>query len=128
MINENCIKVSVAQGRLLKPRDCSKLVIFFKDLNLPKPDKYNTVEVVSLLQQIMTYNGFYDKNLEYISLDKSIQFVASLNPVNSYGRYKLSLRLTPNLKILATSYLDKKELGQIFFQKIKLIVTQKFKI
>ena len=97
-------------------------------MNLPKPDKYNTVEVVSLLQQIMTYNGFYDKNLEYVSLDKSIQFVASLNPVNSYGRYKLSLRLTPNLKIFATTYLDKKELGQIFFQKIRLMLAQKFAI
>jgi dynein heavy chain 2, cytosolic len=110
-LNENCIKVSVALGRLLKPKDSSRLVIFFKDLNLPKPDMYNTTEVISLLQQIMTYNGFYDKNLEYISLDKSISIVASLNPVNSYGRYKLSLRFTPNVKIFATEYLDKKELG-----------------
>jgi transcriptional regulator of acetoin/glycerol metabolism len=50
ILNENCVKVSVAAGRLLKPKDCSKLVIFFKDLNLPKPDMYNTTEVISLLQ------------------------------------------------------------------------------
>ena len=46
VLMSNCVKASIATGRLLKPKDCSRLVIFFKDINLPKPDMYNTTEVI----------------------------------------------------------------------------------
>jgi hypothetical protein len=34
-----------------------------KDINLPKPDKYETMQLVAFLQQLITYNGFYDESL-----------------------------------------------------------------
>lgn len=119
---EHCVKASVASGRMLRPKDVTRLVIFFKDINLPKPDKYATTEVIALLQQILTYNGFYDGNLEYLSLDKNIQIVASLNPSGSYGRYSLSERFTAKINIFYITYLEKKEMGQVFFKIVKALL------
>jgi len=42
-LNQVCTKGTIAQGRVLKPKDCSRLVVYLKDINLPKPDKYNTI-------------------------------------------------------------------------------------
>ena len=42
-----------------------KLVLFLRDVNLPKADKYGTSQVMAFLQQLLTYQGFY-KQLEFI--------------------------------------------------------------
>ena len=92
-LNQYCLSLSTNQGRALKPKDCERLILYLKDINLPKPDKYNTVELISFLQQLITYQGFYNKNLDWVRIE-NIQIVASINPSTSIGRYKLSTRLT----------------------------------
>ena len=44
--------------------------IYLKDINLPKPDKYDTIQLISFLQQIVCYKGFYDDNLEFVGLER----------------------------------------------------------
>jgi len=39
-LNQITVKQSFALGRILRPKDCSRLVLYFKDINLPKPDRY----------------------------------------------------------------------------------------
>ena len=42
-----------------------RLVLFLRDINLPKADKYGTSQVMAFLQQLLTYSGFYNK-LEFL--------------------------------------------------------------
>ena len=58
------MSISTNTGRVYKPKDCERLILYLKDINLPKPDKWGTSQLVAFLQQVITYNGFYDKNLE----------------------------------------------------------------
>ncbi len=47
-------------------QDSNLLVLYLRDINLPKPDKYSTTQVIAFLQQLLTYKGFYDGKLEFI--------------------------------------------------------------
>ena len=40
-------------GRALRPRDCEHLVLYLKDVNLPKPDKWGTSQTIAFLQQVI---------------------------------------------------------------------------
>jgi hypothetical protein len=44
-------------------RDCERLVLYLKDINLPRPDQYDTCQLIAFLQQIITFGGFYDEAL-----------------------------------------------------------------
>lgn len=57
-------------GRVLRPKEGDRLILYLKDLNLPRPDKYETIQLISFLQQLVTYKGFYDDNLEWLSLER----------------------------------------------------------
>jgi len=37
---------------VLRPRDCEHLVLYLKDINLPKPDKWGTSQTIAFLQQV----------------------------------------------------------------------------
>ena len=56
-----CALYSSATGRVFRPRKSERLVLLLKDVNLPSPDKYHTCQLIAFLQQISTYNGFYDE-------------------------------------------------------------------
>lgn len=43
---------SVAPGRVYRPRDCERLIVYLKGINLPKPDKWGTSQLISFLQQV----------------------------------------------------------------------------
>ena len=51
-LNQNCMVVSTTSGRVYRPKDCEKLVLYLKDLNLPKPDKWGTSMIIAFLQQV----------------------------------------------------------------------------
>ena len=53
---------------------------------------------VSPTLQMLTYNGFYDSNLEFVGLE-GVQIVASMNAGNSLGRHKLTTRFTSIVRI-----------------------------
>ena len=58
--------------------------------------RYETAELVAFLQQIVTYRGFYDANLDFVGL-RNVHLVASMNPSTTVGRYPLSKRFTANV-------------------------------
>lgn len=84
-----------------------------KDINLPKSDKYGTSMLISFLHQLCTFKGFYNNELEFISLE-NIQIVASMNPSTTVGRNCLSTRFTAIVKILYMDYPSSDELLSIF--------------
>ena len=55
-----CIQVSSVSGRVFKPKECESLILFLKDINLPKPDKRGTSQLITFLQQVklMTFKQF----------------------------------------------------------------------
>lgn len=55
---------------MYRPRDCERLVLYLKDINLPRPDKYDTCMLIAFLQQLQTFGGFYDENLEFLRLER----------------------------------------------------------
>ena len=64
---------------------------------------FDVLEWISLLLQVLTYNGFYDSNLEFVSLD-NVQIVASMNSGNSLGRHKLTSRFTSIVRLCSIGY------------------------
>ena len=43
--------------------NCNRQIFVLKEVNLPKPDKYNTIELITFLQSLISHEGFYDNNL-----------------------------------------------------------------
>ena len=141
-----CMVISTNTGRVYRPRDSERLILYLKDLNLPKPDKWGTSQLIAFLQQVrwcvrvcvcddslslslllppsvppslsslspslsppslppsplpsqvITYNGFYDNNLEWVGLE-AVQIVASMNAGNTLGKHSLSTRFTSIARI-----------------------------
>lgn len=82
-VSQVCSLFSAPEGRVYRPRDCERLVLYLKDINLPRPDMYDTCQLIAFLQQIITFDGFYDEALEFLRLER-IQIVASINAVCVY--------------------------------------------
>ena len=60
------------------------------------------VNLVSLLQ-MLTYNGFYDSNLEFVGLE-GVQIVGSMNAGSTLGRHKLNTRFTSVVRICSIGW------------------------
>ena len=91
---------------------------------MPKPDKYDTAELVAFLQQLVTYQGFYDKNLDFVGL-KDVHVVASMNPSTTVGRYPLTTRFTANVRLATVSYPDKEALNSIYSSLLHVVLSKK---
>ncbi len=35
-----------------------------------RPDKYDTIQLIALLQQLLTHGGYYNSDLEFINLER----------------------------------------------------------
>lgn len=115
-----CIQSTSTQGKVLRPKESSRLIIYLKDINLPTPDKYNTIQLIALLQQLVSYQGFYD-GLEFVSLER-VQIVASMNPSSTVGRHNLSPRFTAIVRIVSVNYPPRDELLHIYTMFLKNIL------
>jgi dynein heavy chain 2 len=49
-LNQACSIQSSTSGRVYRPKDTERLILHLKDVNLPKPDKYETMQLISFLQ------------------------------------------------------------------------------
>ncbi|KAJ3025524.1 UNVERIFIED_CONTAM: Cytoplasmic dynein 2 heavy chain 1 [Siphonaria sp. JEL0065] len=121
-LSQFCISVSTNTGRVLKPKDSDRLILYLKDINLPKPDRYETVEFIQLMQQLITYHGFYDSNLEWVGIE-NVQVVASMTPSTRIGRSPLSTRFTSIVRQYYISYTDKEQLVNIYRILAKPVLT-----
>lgn len=51
-LNQACIQVSSTNGRTYRPKDCENLILYMKDINMPKLDKWGTSQLIEFLQQV----------------------------------------------------------------------------
>jgi len=56
--------------------------------------------------QVITYNGFYDKTLEWVGLER-VQVVGSMTGGNAMGRHSLSPRFTSIMRIYSIRYIHR---------------------
>ncbi|XP_038031862.1 cytoplasmic dynein 2 heavy chain 1 isoform X2 [Anas platyrhynchos] len=112
-LSQTCIVISTNTGRVFRPKDCERLVLYLKDINLPKPDKWGTITLVAFLQQVLTYQGFYDENLEWVGLE-NIQIVGSMTAGGTLGRNKLTSRFTSIVRLCAVDYPERDQLQTIY--------------
>ncbi|XP_070553238.1 cytoplasmic dynein 2 heavy chain 1-like isoform X2 [Ptychodera flava] len=110
---QSCMVISTNTGRVYRPKDCERLVLYLKDINLPKPDKWGTSQLIAFLQQVLTYKGFYDSNLEWVGLE-GVQIVASMNAGNTIGRHQLTSRFTSIVRICGIGYTERDQLQSIY--------------
>ena len=68
-IAECCTVLNTNSGRVYRPKGAEHLILYLKDANLVKPDKWGTSYLVAFLQQIVAYKGFYDKNKDALFRD-----------------------------------------------------------
>ncbi|XP_029026743.1 cytoplasmic dynein 2 heavy chain 1 isoform X2 [Betta splendens] len=112
-LSQTCLLLSSNTGRVFRPKDCENLVLYLKDVNLPKPDKWGTSNLTAFLQQVLTYNGFYDENLEWVSLE-NIQMVASMSTGGAVGSHSLTSRFSSIVRICTIDYPDREQLQTIY--------------
>ncbi|NWH43496.1 DYHC2 protein, partial [Fregata magnificens] len=125
-LGQTCIVISTNTGRVYRPKDCERLVLYLKDINLPKPDKWGTSTLVAFLQQVLTYQGFYDENLEWIGLE-NIQIVASMSAGGTLGRHKLTSRFTSIVRICAIDYPERDQLQTIYSAYLEPVLQKNLK-
>ncbi|CAL4157019.1 unnamed protein product, partial [Meganyctiphanes norvegica] len=112
-ISQMCMVISSNTGRVYRPKDSERIILYLKDLNLPKPDKWGTCQLITFLQQVVTYKGFYDTNLEWVGLE-GVQVVASMTGGSALGRHKLSTRFTSVVRIASIGYPDREQLVNVY--------------
>ena len=112
-LNDSCAVLSTPRGRVYRPKEGERLILFLKDLNLPRPDKYDTIQLIAFLQQLVTYKGFYDDALEWVHVER-VQLVATMNPVTAVGRSHLSTRFTATVHVAYVDYPDHEALVHIY--------------
>ena len=89
---------------------------------MPRPDKYDTIQLISFLQQIVCYQGFYDNNLDFVQMER-ITIVGSMNPSTTIGRHKISSRFTANVKLAYMDYPEKDELLPDYNYYLKTVLS-----
>ena len=112
-LEEACVLASAQEGRVYRPKTGDKLVLYLKNINLPKPDMYNSCMLIDFLQQLLTFQGYYNSNLEFLRVE-NVHIICSMNPPTTVGRNPISTRFTAIVRIAYIDYPSKDELGAIY--------------
>lgn len=121
-LNDSCAAFSTSQGKCLRPKEGERLILFLKDLNLPKPDQYNTIQLIAFLQQLITHKGFHDDNLEWVRIE-NVQIIGSMNPATTVGRNELSARFSAITNVLYMNYPKQQELELVYKNFLKAVIS-----
>ncbi|KAF4663535.1 Cytoplasmic dynein 2 heavy chain 1 [Perkinsus olseni] len=111
------------RGRTYRPREGQRVVLQIEDVNLPKPDRYDTTQLVASLQEMVSYAGFHDEDLEWVALE-SIQFISTMAPSSALGRHTISKRFTSAMCQAWVASPSREDLSSIYSQLI-LSVTER---
>ncbi|XP_037092634.1 cytoplasmic dynein 2 heavy chain 1-like [Pollicipes pollicipes] len=112
-LSQVCIQITTNTGRVYRPKESEWLVLYLKDINLPKPDKWGTCQLIAFLQQVVTYNGFWDQSLEWVGLEH-VQIVGSMIGGKALGRHELSTRFTSIVRLLSVDYPELDQVQSIY--------------
>uniref|UniRef100_A0A7S0W0F2 Cytoplasmic dynein 2 heavy chain 1 n=2 Tax=Hemiselmis TaxID=77924 RepID=A0A7S0W0F2_9CRYP len=118
-LQQSCTVATAATGRVYRPKS-EKLVLYLKDINLPKPDKYDTMQLIAFLQQLILFQGFYD-GLEWMGIER-VQIVCSMNPSTTVGRHQLTTRFTAIVRIASISYPAREQLQQVYSAYLQAVL------
>ncbi|KAI5960962.1 DYN1 [Candida pseudojiufengensis] len=113
---ENSCQYVKSNGRLkLIPKVTGKwLVVFCDEINLPMLDEYGNQSIISLINQMIKFDGFWStKHMQWVTLE-NIQFVGACNSPNDPGRHVLSSRFLRHLALVMVDYPTKPSLNQIY--------------
>ena len=121
-LSQVCLVVSSSNGRVFRPKECDRLILYLKDLNLAMPDKYGTCMLIAFLQQIITYGGFYD-GLEWVGLE-AVQVVGSMSAGSGLGRHQLSTRFTSVVRVASMGQPDKEYLDAFCSSYLGAVFTE----
>ncbi|VDK75265.1 unnamed protein product, partial [Onchocerca ochengi] len=121
LLHQYCVQISSASGRVLKPKEKQNLIFYIKGINIVKPDKWGTCEIIAFLQQLLTYEGYYNEKLEWISLE-NIQLVLSITLANDEGHYLLPSRFASLLRICKVEYPTQEELITIYSSYLSFLI------
>jgi dynein heavy chain 2 len=121
-LRQFCSVTTGTQGRMYRPKEGRRVILYMKDINLPTPDKYDTSEVIMFLQQCVMHNGFYDDDLEFVQLEH-VQIIASVAPATTLGRHRVSTRFTAIVRVCSISYPSADELVEIYTQLMATALT-----
>jgi dynein heavy chain 2 len=123
-LTQMCLAMNTNTGRVFRPKDSECLILYLKDLNLPKLDKYGTSALVSFLQQAINYKGFYDDSLEWIGLE-NVQIISSMNPSTTLGRSELTTRFTSVVRVLYVDHTDREQLQGVYNAYLSPILSER---
>ncbi|MCP9266202.1 DYHC2 [Dirofilaria immitis] len=121
LLHQYCIQIGNASGRVLKPKEKQNLILYIKGINIVKPDKWGFCEIIAFLQQLLTYGGYYNEKLEWISLE-NIQLVLSITLANDEGHYLLPSRFVSLLRICTVEYPTQEELITIYSSYLTFLI------
>ncbi|KAI5952826.1 DYN1 [Candida jiufengensis] len=113
---ENSCQYVKANGKLkLRPKSTGRwLVVFCDEINLPKLDGYGSQNIISLINQMIKFNGFWrTKDMQWVTLE-NIQFVGACNSPKDPGRHDLSSRFLRHVSLIMVDYPGKNSLFQIY--------------
>lgn len=86
--------------KVLQPPGSAKLVVVVHDIDLVRPDKYATAELLAFLEHALQHGGFYDGHLDFVALCRT-QFIATAGATAADGAVALPPRLARSLHTLA---------------------------
>ncbi|EAY15861.1 hypothetical protein TVAG_160340 [Trichomonas vaginalis G3] len=118
-LTELCSSSPGANGIRMKPRSGKNLTIFFKGIQYPAADKFETVQLHSFIRQLTQLNGFMNDALEWVEL-VGINIVASMNPGESLQT--ISERLISQFRIVVIDYVSSDSLKFIYGEYVTKIL------
>lgn len=67
-LSQTCMVISTNTGRMYRPKDSERLILYLRDINMPKPDKWGTSQLTAFLQQVC---------IEEVNLEGGVTFKMS---------------------------------------------------
>ncbi|OHT00931.1 Cytoplasmic dynein 2 heavy chain 1 [Tritrichomonas foetus] len=110
-LNELCNTAPGANGLKMKPRSGKPLTLFFKGVQNPNADKFDTVELHSFIRQLCQLNGYMNESLDWVELS-NIYLVASIDPSDSLQ--PLSERFLSQFRVIVVDYVSSESLRFIY--------------
>lgn len=97
--------VTSGSQKLLQPPGNTSLVVVLHDLDLVRPDKYGTVQLLAFLEHALQHGGFYDSHLEFVVLRRT-HFILTAGATSADGTVPLPPRLARSVYTLAMAPVD----------------------
>ena len=99
-----------------------RVVLFCDEVNLEKPDSYDSQPCIALLRSIIERGGFFDNSsLKWIEVE-GLQLVAACNPEGDAGRHKLPSRFLRHCNVIRVEQPSASDLKIIYGEFIRSLL------